>query len=307
MGRQELRVGKYMELHQVKYFVSVAETLNFTRAAERSHVTQPALTRAIQRLEDELGATLLRRAGRSTHLTDFGRLLLPHFQRILAESQAVKSTAKGFLSLESAAVSLGVMCTIGPLRAMKFLNMFCSSNPGVSLTLSEGQPERLAELLLAGTIDCAIMAQPRAFDARLVAHPVYLERFVVAFPIGHRFQDQSFVSPEDISGESYLSRINCEFQHHLDEICRAHGTELHEVHRSDREDWIQVMVASGVGVCFIPEFTPIVPGVMTRPLRQPEVTRQVSFVMVARSDQSPAVGRFGQAMQSYDWGANAKA
>jgi LysR family hydrogen peroxide-inducible transcriptional activator len=296
-----------MELHQVKYFVSVAETLNFTRAAERSHVTQPALTRAIQRLEQELGATLLRRAGRSTHLTDFGRLLLPHFQRILAESQAMKSTAKGFLSLEKAAVSLGVMCTIGPLRAMKFLNMFCGSNPGVSLTVTEGQPERLTELLLAGTIDCAILAQPRAFDARLVSHQIYLEQFVVAFPIGHRFQDQSFVSPEDMSGESYLSRINCEFQDRLDEICRAHGTVLHEVHRSDREDWIQVMVASGVGVCFIPEFTPTVPGVMTRPLREPEVMRQVSIVMVSRNDLSPAVERFSRAMTSYEWGSNAEA
>src|SRR5882757_8481087 len=78
--------GCTMEMHQVRYFLAVAETLNFTRAAEKCNVTQPALTRAIQKLEEELGGLLLRRERNLTHLSDLGRLMKPHLEQILSES-----------------------------------------------------------------------------------------------------------------------------------------------------------------------------------------------------------------------------
>src|SRR3954447_12643598 len=109
-----------MEMHQVRYFLAVADTLNFTRAAEHCHVSQPALTRAIQQLEEELGGLLLRRERKLTHLTDFGRLIEPHLRQMSADAEAAKSTAKKFLNLEEAQIRLGVMCTIGPARFMGF-------------------------------------------------------------------------------------------------------------------------------------------------------------------------------------------
>ena len=83
-----------MEMHQVRYFLAVADTLNFTRAAEQCHVSQPALTRAIQQLEEELGGLLLRRERKLTHLTDFGRLIEPHLRQMLTDAEAAKSTAR---------------------------------------------------------------------------------------------------------------------------------------------------------------------------------------------------------------------
>ena len=77
-----------MEMHQIRYFLAVAETLNFTRAAEKCNVTQPALTRAIQKLEEELGGLLLRRERNLTHLSDLGRLMKPHLEQILSESES---------------------------------------------------------------------------------------------------------------------------------------------------------------------------------------------------------------------------
>jgi len=83
-------------MHRVRYFLAVAHTLNFTRAAELCNVSQPALTRAIQQLEEELGGLLLRRERKLTHLTDFGRLIPPHLRQVLADAEAAKTTAKRF-------------------------------------------------------------------------------------------------------------------------------------------------------------------------------------------------------------------
>jgi LysR family hydrogen peroxide-inducible transcriptional activator len=91
-----------MEMHQIRYFLAVAETLNFTCAAERCNLTQPALTRAIQKLEEELGGLLLRRECNLTHLSDLGRLMKPHLEQILAESESAKTQAKEFLRLDNA-------------------------------------------------------------------------------------------------------------------------------------------------------------------------------------------------------------
>src|SRR3712207_2550034 len=107
-----------MDLHHIRYFLAVCETLNFTRAAERCNVTQPALSRAIQQLEDEIGGLLFRRERNLTHLTDLGALLKPRFQGIMDDVTKVREDARRFLTLEDANVTLGVMCTIGPTRFM---------------------------------------------------------------------------------------------------------------------------------------------------------------------------------------------
>jgi len=96
-----------MEIHQVRYFLALCETLNFTRAAESCSVSQPALTRAVHKLEEELGGLLLRREHNLTHLTDFGRLVRPHREQMMAQAEAAKSTAKHFLRMDSAPINLG--------------------------------------------------------------------------------------------------------------------------------------------------------------------------------------------------------
>src|SRR6516165_7309927 len=175
-----------MEMHQVRYFLAVADTLNFTRAAERCNVSQPALTRAIQQLEEELCGLLLRRERKLTHLTDFGRLIEPHLRQLFADAEAAKTTAKKFLNLQEAQIRLGVMCTVGPARFMGFLAGFHAANPGCELTLIEGMPAALSEMLLQGELDLAVMAQPEPFTERLDVLPLYRERFCIAFPTGHR-------------------------------------------------------------------------------------------------------------------------
>jgi LysR family hydrogen peroxide-inducible transcriptional activator len=114
------REGGGMEMHEIRYFLAASETLNFHRAAERCYVTQPALTRAIQKLETELGGHLFRREHNQVQLTDFGRLMRPHLEEVLGRTKNAQQVARSFLKLEAAPLTLGVMCTIGPLRSSGF-------------------------------------------------------------------------------------------------------------------------------------------------------------------------------------------
>lgn len=290
-----------VEIHEIRYFLAVSQALNFTRAAEQCNVTQPALTRAIQKLEGELGGLLFSRERGNIHLTELGRLMQPHLEEVLARTEAAKEQAQRFLRLESAHLRLGVMCTIGPLRFVGFLNRFRTDHPGVELTMTETVPARLAGALIADDIDIAVMAQPGPLDERLRAEPLYRERFVVACSIGHPFARRNAVAMRDMDGQHYLQRINCEYRDALREQCEACGANILRSYRSEREDWIQTMVAAGMGVCFLPEFSATHPGVVTRPVTEPEVVREVALVTVARRRWSPAVATFVQSLRRYRW------
>src|SRR5918997_62949 len=136
-----------MDFHEIRYFLAVSRTLNFTKAAELCNVTQPALTRAIQKMEGELGGLLFSRERSHTHLTELGRLMQPHLEEVTARTVAARETASRFLRLESAHLRLGAMCTVGPMRFVGFLNRFRTDRPGIELTLTEAVPSRLSEAL----------------------------------------------------------------------------------------------------------------------------------------------------------------
>jgi DNA-binding transcriptional LysR family regulator len=290
-----------MEMHQVRYFLAVCDTLNFRRAADQCHVTPPALTRAIQGLEAELGGLLFRRERSLTHVTDFGRLIRPHLERMMADAEAAKLTARGFLKLENAPINLGVMCSVGPSRFMSFLGAFRQANPGIELTLIEGMPSQLGDLLLDGQLDLAVMAAPGGFNERLEAKPLYRERFCIAFPAGHAFEAHATVTVDDAITEPHLLRIHCEYNAHWDAEIAAKGQALQVAFRSEREDWIQTMIAAGFGTSFLPEFSPTIPGVVLRPLVEPETVREISLVSIAGRRFSPAVATFVRSCQAYAW------
>jgi DNA-binding transcriptional LysR family regulator len=291
-----------MEMHQIRYFLAVSEELNFTRAAELCHVTQPALTRAVQKLEEELGGLLFRRERSQTHLTDLGRLMRPHLEQILHEAEHAKTAAKGFLKLERAPLGVGVMCTVGPMRFVSFLGAFRAAHPGVELTLKEGTPDQLHAMLRDGSIDLAVMAQPTPFAEHYDVKPLYRERYVVAFPSGHRFMRQNAIKATDIQGENLLSRTHCEFHDHVSELMRERGIKANVCFGSDREDWIQSMIVAGLGCCLFWESSPTIPGIETRPLIDPEIAREVSLVSIAGRRFSPAVATFVRAIRGFRWG-----
>lgn len=290
-----------MELHQIRYFLALGETLNFTKAAEVCHITQPALTRAIRNMEEELGGLLFSRERNNTHLTELGRLIEPHLAEIMARAGEAKQTAARFIKLEKAQLALGVMCTISPLQFVSFLSRFRADNPGVDITLLEDVPNQLSDLLVRGELDLAIMAKPDGFSDPLRALELYSERFVIACSAGHRFADKREIPMAEMDGEFYFSRINCEFYDALDQMCIKEGVKLIKSYSSEREDWILTMVAAGLGVCFLPEYTATFPGVIGCPVVSPSVTRSVCLVTVAGRRPSSPVKAFVNAVRRYPW------
>ena len=168
-----------MEMHQVRYFLALCEELNFTRAAAKCNVAQPSLTRAVKKLEEELGGPLFRRERNLTHLTDLGRLMKPHLESIYTSSQAARSQADDFRGLKRAPLKLGVMCTIGPARLISFFDRLNKDAPNVELSLHESPGEGLVEEMMQGELDIALVGLPE-YPERFDARPLFTERYVIA-------------------------------------------------------------------------------------------------------------------------------
>jgi LysR family transcriptional regulator, hydrogen peroxide-inducible genes activator len=254
-----------------------------------------------------LGGLLFSRERNNTHMTELGRLIAPHLTEVLERTNVAQQTAVRFLRLEKAHLALGVMCTIAPTQFVSFLGRFRADNPGIQVTMREEVPDRLCELLLKGDLDVALMASPDGFAAPLAAQKLYTERFVIACSAGHRFALRGSIPMSDLDGESYLARINCEFFDVLADLCRDQGVRLAHSYRSEREDWILTMVAAGLGVCFLPEYTAIFPGVIGCAVVLPSVERNVCMVTVAGRRQSRPVAVFVNAVRRYQWPKAAEA
>jgi DNA-binding transcriptional LysR family regulator len=290
-----------MELYQVRYFVAVCETLNFARAAERCGVSPSSLTRAVQKLEHEMGGLLVRREGRLTHLTDLGRLVRPMLEEVLAHANSTKSAARGFLKTGRKPMELGVMSSVGPVRFAPFLARFSARFPDIELVLVQGGATQLEGLLLGGSLDVALASHLRGANGRLRHHKLYRERAVIVFPERHRFAGQETVRLADLREERLLLRTHCEKRALLVELCRKQGFEPHIVCRSEREDWVEMMVAAGAGVTLMPENLHIGLGTLARPLVEPTFERDISVVAVAGRRQSLPVQNFVRAIRAHDW------
>jgi DNA-binding transcriptional LysR family regulator len=281
-----------MEIQQVRYFVALCETLNFTRAAERCNVTQPSLTRAIKQLEEELGGPLLHRERNRTHLTELGRLMRPYLEHMLHEAEAARAQARDYARLERGTLRLGLMCSIGPTRLLPLLAAFTERHPGVEVILQDGEGHLLCERLLAGELEVAIFGLPEPLPEELHASPLFGERFLITVAPGHRLAALPVVRAVDLHDERYLNRATCEFFDHIDAQFRERGVQTRCVCRSNRDDWVQAMVLAGLGFGITPEGGAMLPGVVARPLVDPEVQRTISVATVRGRPHSPAVGAF---------------
>ncbi len=288
-------------MSQVRYVLTAAKTLNFTKAASECNVTQPALTKGVKTLEEELGAALFHREGRKITLSEFGRTMLPHLQQIVSEAEAAKELAQNFRLLEKVPIRLGVMSTIGHLRLSRFLAQFEKAHSGIELSVSEGASDDLKDRLAAGDIDVAIMTRTPELDETLRTTSLYSERYVVVFPPDHRLGRLNAVSLADLSGEDYVDRLACEMREMVMGVCQEREVELYARFRSEREDWVQAMVLAGIGFAFMPEYSVTLPGLLQRPLIEPSVERDVAAVTIPGRRYTPAVGAFMRATQTFAW------
>ena len=290
-----------MEMSQIRYVLAAAKTLNFTKAAGDCNVSQPALTKAIKNLEAELGAPVFHREGKRILLSEFGKTMLPHFQHIIDEAEVTQNLAQNFRLLNKVPVRLGVMSSVGHVRLARFLAHFEQAHAGVELSVTEAGLQELKAKLEDGEIDLAVLNPMDGLGGEFRTQKLYSERYVVIFPPEHGLGDHNAVKLADLSGEPYVDRLACEMREMVMAVCEDRDIKLYARFRSEREDWVQAMVLARIGFAFMPEYSVTLPGLLQRPLIEPEVERQICLASVPGRPFSPAVSAFVRSAQSFAW------
>ncbi|MFE6525483.1 LysR family transcriptional regulator [Streptomyces sp. NPDC057794] len=281
-----------MELRQLEYFVAVAEERNFTRAAERVHISQSGVSAQIRRLERELGAELFDRSARTVTLTPAGRAALGHARAALAAAGAVEQTVGEVTGLIRGRLVAGMVigCTVTPL--FEALAAFHRAHPRVEISLLEENSDRLVEAVRAGEVDVALVGvaePPEGLDALTIVS----ERLVVAVPPGHPLADRRRVTLRDVTAHPVVcmppgTGLRTVFDH----ACAARDLRPAIALQASAADAITDLAARGLGVA-------VLSASMTRDAGERLVTRTIADVtapallaLVWREASGPAVREF---------------
>jgi LysR family hydrogen peroxide-inducible transcriptional activator len=250
-----------MTLTELKYIVAVAREKHFGRAAEACHVSQPTLSVAIKKLEEELELKIFERNANEVAVTPLGDEVVRQAQTVLEQAAAIREIAKRGKDPLAGPLKLGVIYTIGPYLLPDLVRQVIEHTPQMPLVLQENFTVKLLEQLRLGEIDCAILAEPFP-DTNLAIAPLYDEPFVAAVPATHPLAARSSVSAEDIQSETMLLLGNghC-FRDHVLEVCpefaryASHADGMRKSFEGSSLETIKHMVAAGMGVTLVPRLS----------------------------------------------------
>ena len=292
-----------MEMQQVRYFVALARTLNFTRAAEQCNVSQPALTRAIQQLEHELGGPLFHRERNNTHLSELGQMMLPYLETVEASTQAARQAAQAAKKIENITLTLGAVCTIGPHLVADLIVRFRTQHPDIEVSVIDGEASAMIAALEKGDLHISIVGVPEELPSNLHQVPIFSERFVIVLPPGHPWERKNAIRVAELNGEPYVGRSNCEVFQMVTEDFARRGVTTKKVFSSPRDEWVQRMIKAGLGFGFFPEFCVTDPDLVVRPLIDPGYSRTIYLATVRGRPHSPAIGAFVREARRHAWPA----
>lgn len=289
-----------METHEIRYFLAMARELNFTRAAEACSVTQPALTRAIQKLEAELGGALFLRRPGQIEMTRLAREVLPKLEAIERGMFDVHAHATTVARAQQHTLRLGVMCTVGPAHVVALIKRLREQIPDLLLSITDAKSQDIVALIAQDEIDVGIAALPRYPDS-VRAEPVLKERYALAMRLNDPFAVEPLFKLDQLSGQSYVERLGCEF----DEYYKTHHgdwiIDLDIAFSSEREDWIQGLLLAGLGYAIVPEHMQLPPGLTKRPLSQPEISRDVAILTLRGKPLPAAAATFVMLAKAHKW------
>lgn len=245
-----------MTLTELKYIVALARTQHFGRAAEACFVSQPTLSVALRKLEDELGVTLFERRSGEAALTPIGAQIVAQAERVLAETKLIGDLARAGTDPLGSPFRLGSIYTVGPYLLPALVPRLRERAPQMALWLEEQFTGVLLERLRRGQLDAVVISEP--FDRTgLMSRVLYDEPFVVALPAAHEGAQQATIAAEWLQQQNtlLLSAGNC-FRDQVLKICpRLGGEPASEMQRAvegSSLETIRCMVASGVGVTVLP-------------------------------------------------------
>jgi LysR family transcriptional regulator, hydrogen peroxide-inducible genes activator len=242
-----------MELHQLRYFCAIVDTGSFSRAARQTHVSQPSLSQQIRKLEDELGARLFDRLGRSVRLTEIGQTFLPRARAVLRELQAARGDLEQQRDSLGGTLTVGVIPTVAPYFLPPVLTQFSRQFPQAEVSVVEEITPVLLERLRAATVDLALLALPiRGHEFE--AFPVLTEPMFAALPKKHRLAKMASLSLKDLRAEPFLLlRDGHCFRENALAACDRARLHPQIVFESGQFSSLLSMVAAGMGVSIVPE------------------------------------------------------
>jgi LysR family transcriptional regulator, hydrogen peroxide-inducible genes activator len=250
-----------MTLTELRYIVAVARERHFGRAALACHVSQPTLSVAIKKLEDELDVKIFERGSNELTVTPLGDLIVRQAQQVIEQTAAIKQIAKSGKDPLSGPLRMGIIYTIGPYLLPDLVKQVITRTPQMPLILQENFTVKLLEMLRTGELDCAIMAEPFP-DSGLAVAPLYDEPFMVAVPKSHPLAKRKQVSSEEVKAETMLllGTGHC-FRDHVLEVCpefARFSSEADGIRKSfegSSLETIKHMVASGMGITVVPQLS----------------------------------------------------
>ena len=250
-----------MTLTELKYIVAVAREKHFGKAAEACFVSQPTLSVAIRKLEDELELKLFERSANEVSVTPLGEEIVRQAQSVLEQAAAIKEIAKRGKDPLAGALKLGVIYTIGPYLLPDLVRQAISRTPQMPLMLQENFTVKLLEMLRTGEIDCAIIAEPFP-DTGLALAPLYDEPFMAAVPSTHALAARKGITAEEMKSETMLLLGNghC-FRDHVLEVCpefarfSSNAEGIRKSFEGSSLETIKHMVAAGMGVTLVPRLS----------------------------------------------------
>jgi LysR family hydrogen peroxide-inducible transcriptional activator len=248
-------------LTELKYIVAVAREKHFGHAAEACFVSQPTLSVAIKKLEDELEVKLFERSANEVSVTALGEEIVRQAQSVLEQAAAIKEIAKRGKDPLAGPLRLGVIYTIGPYLLPDLVRQAIERTPQMPLMLQENFTVRLLEMLRTGEIDCAIMAEPFP-DTGLAIAPLYDEPFLVAVPSSHPMSALKTIRAEELKKETMLllGTGHC-FRDHVLEVCpefarfSSDAEGIRKSFEGSSLETIKHMVAAGMGVTLVPRLS----------------------------------------------------
>ena len=250
-----------MTLTELRYIVAVARERHFGRAAEACFVSQPTLSVAIKKLEEELDLKLFERGAVEVSVTPLGEEIVRQAQQVIEQAAAIKEIAKRGKDPVAGPLRVGVIYTIGPYLLPDLVKNAIASVPQMPLILQENFTARLLDMLRTGELDCAIMAEPFP-DTGLAVAPLYDEPFMVAVPTTHPMAALKSVSAEALKLETMLllGTGHC-FRDHVLEVCPEYARfsssadGIRKTFEGSSLETIKYMVASGMGVTVVPQLS----------------------------------------------------
>ena len=250
-----------MTLTELKYIVAVARERHFGKAAEACFVSQPTLSVAIKKLEEELEVKIFERNANEINTTPLGEEIVRQAQHVLDQSAHIKEIAKRGKDPLAGPLKLGVIYTIGPYLLPHLVRNVIEQTPQMPLVLQENFTAKLLEMLRSGEIDCAILAEPFP-DTSLAVAPLYDEPFVAAVPRKHPLASQATITIEEIKNENMLllGTGHC-FRDHVLEVCpefarfSSNADGVQKGFEGSSLETIKHMVAAGMGVTLVPRLS----------------------------------------------------